>query len=280
MIKNIAYYPLQCALNSTPPVLAMLSALRAGGIATQECSMDSDAVLLWSSLWFGRMAANRPIYQHYRNLGKPVIFVDIGALNRGVTWKVAVNSINATGYYGHETNLDWNRPAKLQLKLSTPTNTKSHVVIAAQHTHSEQVNGIQLETWIGDQIRTIRKYTDRPIHIRPHPRCKLNTSGFKQVTINNPVALLGTYDSFDLPLDCHAIVNYNSGPGIQAAIAGCRPVVDQSSLAYPVAVNIADIDCPYVVDRNQWLVKTSHTEYTVEELQQGLWLKRIEPALA
>jgi hypothetical protein len=108
----------------------------------------------------------------------------------------------------------------------------------------------------------------------------LNTGSFKQVTINNPVALWGTYDSFDLPLDCHAIVNYNSGPGIQAAIAGCRPVVDQSSLAYPVAVNIADIDCSYVVDRTQWLVETSHTEYTVEELQQGLWLKRLEPALA
>ena len=261
-------------------MLAMLSALRCNGIATQECSMDSDAVLLWSSLWFGRMAANQPIYQHYRNLGKPVIFVDIGALNRGVTWKVAVNSINATGYYGHETNLDWDRPAKLQLKLSTSTNAKSHVVIAAQHTRSEQVNGIQLETWITEQIRSIRNHTDRPIHIRPHPRCQLNTGSFKQVTINNPVALRGTYDSFDLPLDCHAIVNYNSGPGIQAAIAGCRPVVDQSSLAYPVAVNIADIDCAYVVDRKQWLVETSHTEYTVEELQQGLWLKRLEPALA
>jgi hypothetical protein len=57
-------------------------------------------------------------------------------------------------------------------------------------------------------------------------------------------------------------------------------VVDQSSLAYPVAVNIADIDCAYVVDRKQWLVETSHTEYTLEELQQGLWLKRLEPALA
>ena len=261
-------------------MLAILSALRSNGIATQECSMDSDAVLLWSSLWFGRMAANRSIYQHYRTLGKPVIFVDIGALNRGVTWKVAVNSINATGYYGHETNLDWDRPAKLQLKLSTPTNAKSHVVIAAQHTRSEQVNGIQLETWITEQIRSIRNHTDRPIHIRPHPRCQLNTSGFKQVTINNPVALRGTYDSFDLPLDCHAIVNYNSGPGIQAAIAGCRPIVDQSSLAYPVAVNTADIDRPYTVDRKQWLVETSHTEYTVEELQQGLWLKRLEPALA
>ena len=147
-------------------------------------------------------------------------------------------------------------------------------------THSEQVNGIQLETWITDQIRSIRKYTDRPIHIRPHPRCQLNTGGFKQVTINNPVALRGTYDSFDLPLDCHAIVNYNSGPGIQAAIAGCRPVVDQSSLAYPVAVNTADIDQPYTVDRKQWLVETSHTEYTVEELQQGLWLRRLELALA
>jgi hypothetical protein len=89
-----------------------------------------------------------------------------------------------------------------------------------------------------------------------------------------------TYDSFDLGLDCHAIVNYNSGPGIQAAIAGVRPIVDISSLAYPVSVGFADIEQPYKTDRELWLAQISHTEYTVEELQQGLWLKRIAPALA
>ena len=79
--------------------------------------------------------------------------------------------------------------------------------------------------------------------------------------------------------DCHAVVNYNSGPGIQAAIAGVRPVVDMTSLAYPVGVGFADIEQPYETDRDLWLRQICHTEYTVEELQRGTWLTRIAPAL-
>ena len=98
--------------------------------------------------------------------------------------------------------------------------------------------------------------------------------------MESPNRVSNTYDSFDLGLDCHAIVNYNSGPGIQAAIAGVRPVVDATSLAHPVGVGIAAIEKPYVINRDLWLTQISHTEYTVAELEQGLWLKRIKSALA
>ena len=279
MIKNIAYYPLQRALNGGPPMNAMLSALRKAGIETQERSQDSDAVLLWSALWSGRMSANEAVYRHYRAQGKPVIIIDIGALNRGTTWKVAVNNINAQGYYGHLENLDWDRPKKMHLKLAVPVNPKSHVVIAAQHTRSEQLAGVDLDQWIRTQIQLLRNNTDRPIHVRPHPRCSINTAGLVGVKIESPSRVSNTYDSFDLGLDCHAIVNYNSGPGIQAAIAGVRPIVEMSSLAYPVGVGLADIEQPYTINRDLWLTQISHTEYTVPELEQGLWLKRIESAL-
>lgn len=280
MIKNIAYYPLQRALNGGPPMTAMLSALRRSGIEPQERSLDCDAVLIWSALWSGRMAANEAVYRHYRAQGKPVIIIDIGALNRGITWKVAVNNINAQGYYGHLDNLDWGRARKMNLKLGKPTNAKSHIVIAAQHTQSEQLAGVDLDQWLHLQIQLLRNNTDRPIHVRPHPRCKLNTAGLDGVKIESPSRVSNTYDSFDLALDCHAIVNYNSGPGIQAAIAGVRPIVDMTSLAYPVGIGFADLEQPYDKDRDLWLTQISHTEYTVKELEQGLWLKRIESALA
>ncbi len=270
MIKTIAYYPLQRALNGGPPMNAMLSALRTAGIETQERSQDSDALLIWSALWSGRMAANQAVYRHYRAQDKPVIIIDIGALHRGTTWKVAVNNINATGYYGHLDNLDWNRPRKMNLKLGTLANPKSHIVIAAQHTQSEQLAGVDLDQWIRLQIQLLRNNTDRPIHIRPHPRCSINTAGLTGVKIESPSRVSNTYDTFDLGLDCHAIVNYNSGPGIQAAIAGVRPVVEMSSLAYPVGVGLADIEQPYTTNRDLWLAQISHTEYTVPELEQGL----------
>jgi hypothetical protein len=275
---KIAYFPAQTALNSKPVMSALLSSLRRAGHVLEENSMTADALLIWSVLWSGRMAANQAVYQHYRSLARPVIVADIGALQRGTTWKVAVNNINAQGYYGHLDQLDWDRPKKLGLSLKTPAKTKSHIVIASQHTKSEQTAGVDLNQWVRDQIQCLKNVTDRPIHVRPHPRCRLDVAGLG-VTIEQPAKIPGTYDSFDLTLDCHAIVNYNSGPGIQAAIAGVRPVVDMSSLVYPVSVGFADIEQPYSTNRDLWLTQISHTEYTLNELEQGLWLNTLHPAL-
>jgi hypothetical protein len=95
----------------------------------------------------------------------------------------------------------------------------------------------------------------------------------------DPKKLNDTYDSFNIHFDYHAVVNYNSGPGIQSAIAGARPITHDTSLAHPVSVSIADIDQPYIIDRHQWLTEICHTEYTLDEIKRALWLKRILPAL-
>ena len=280
MINNIAYFPSQCAQNSRPVMSAVLDYCQARGIQTQENSMESDAAVIWSVLWAGKMAPNQAVYEHYRSQGKPVVIIEIGALYRGNTWKIAVNNITSQGYYGHLDNLDWNRPAKLKISLATQLSSKPNIIIAAQHDRSLQVAGINMTDWVKHTIGMIRNNTDRPITIRPHPRCRLMLNNLPPgVSVEPPKKLVNTYDSYDMHFDCHAVVNYNSGPGIQAAIAGVRPVVESTSLAYPVAVGFSDIEQSYETDRDLWLRQICHTEYTVEELQQGLWLKRIEPAL-
>jgi hypothetical protein len=277
---RVAYFPNQCALNSVPVIQAMLDSLRVAGHTPVENGQDCDAAIIWSVLWAGRMAANQTVWAHYKAMGKPVIVMDIGALYRGETWKIAVNSITADGYYGHTENLDWNRPNKLGISLALNLSRNPQIVIAAQHKKSLQVAElVSMEDWILIQIDNIKAVTDRPIVIRPHPRSPLDRTRFQNVSIEQPKKISSTYDSYNLAFDCHAIVNYNSGPGIQAALAGTRPVVDSSSLAHPVGVPIADIEKPYDCDRDQWLVEICHTEYTLEEIEQGLWLKRLCTAL-
>ena len=280
MIKNVAYYPLQCAKNAQPVMSAVLDCLQARGIQTQENSMNADAAIIWSVLWDGRMAANQAVYEHYRSQGKPVIIIEIGALYRGNTWKIAVNNINAEGYYGHLDNLDWDRPKKLRISLATQFNPRPNIIVALQHDRSLQVAGLDMSSWLHSTLNILKNSTDRPIIVRPHPRCRLALDNLPQgVVVGTPNKLPNTYDSFDMHYDCHAVVNYNSGPGIQAAIAGVRPVVELTSLAYPVGVGFADIEQPYVKDRELWLTQICHTEYTVDELRRGIWIERITPAL-
>lgn len=277
---RVAYFPNQCALNSEPVMQAVLQSLVAQGHVIEANSWDADAVIIWSVLWSGRMALNKGVWQHYTELKRPVIVIDVGSLYRGETWKIALGNITADGFYGHQHDLDWDRPRKLGISLAINVTKNPCIVVAAQHARSLQVSNLpSIEHWICTQVAELRKATDRPIVVRPHPRSKLNAIGLqtlpKDIVIEQPQRVIDTYDSYNLAFDCHAMVNYNSGPGIQAALAGTRPVVDVSSLAWPVSVSIADLEKPYIIDRYQWLVEICHTEYTVQEIKQGIWLKRL-----
>jgi hypothetical protein len=191
---------------------------------------------------------------------------------------MSVNNVTAEGYYGHQTQLDWDRPRKLGISLATQAVTAPEIVIALQHVKSLQVEAIpDMTQWVQDTVATLRHHTDRPIVVRPHPRCNIPLPA--GVTVQQPQRVPNTYDSYDMHYNCHAVVNHNSGPGIQAAIAGVRPVVGETSLAAPVSVQYADIEKPYTVNRDLWLTQICHTEYTVEEIQRGLWLNRLAPAL-
>jgi hypothetical protein len=273
---RVAYFPNQCALNSIPVVQAMLNSLRRAGHNTEENSLNSDAAIIWSALWSGRMAPNRAVYERYRAENKPVIIVDVGALYRGETWKIALNHINRLGHYGHTENLDWDRPRKLGISLAVNLSRNPAILIAAQHRHSLQLINQNHELWIVKQIDEIRQVSDRPIVVRPHPRSPLHVKELTDtVTLEQPKKLIDTYDNYNIHFDYHAVVNYCSGPGIQAAISGTRPIVSSNSLAAPVAVAIEELDQPYTIDRNQWLVEICHTEYTVKEIEQGLWIQRL-----
>lgn len=247
----------------------------------QDNSWNADAVLLWSVLWHGRMRQNQQVYEHYRQQGRPVIIAEVGSLRRNHTWKVAINNITAEGDYGHDRDLDHDRPKSLGLSLKTYQQRRPHVLVACQNNHSLQMRSIgDQSAWIDMILTDLRRVSDRPIRIRPHPRSPLSIrTSYPDVEIEIPRKVPHTYDDFDLDLACHAVININSGPGIQAALAGTPVIVDRSSLAYPVSISIHDIESPPDLDREQWLIEISHTEYAIPELEQGLWLKRLRSRL-
>lgn len=259
-MTTVAYFPLQCALNSGPVIAAVKKSLERSGFNVVADSYNADIAVIWSVLWAGRMAENQRVYEYYRSQNRPVICIEIGALHRGKTWKIALNHVNAQGYYGQHINQDPNRPQKLGIELQTNPLNHGRVLVAGQHNKSLQLAGVDQEAWYLKQIKNI----DKQIVVRPHPRCPLDRSRFpKDVIWEQPRKLTNTYDSFDMHWDFDAVINYNSGPGIQAVIAGVPVIVDSTSLAYNV------------VDREQWLIEICHTEYTVEEIEQGLWVKKI-----
>ena len=280
-MKSLAYYPLQCAKNAHEPLQAFLNSVKKFGINVVENSLDCDAVVIWSVLWHGKMLANQSVYNHYRSLGRPVFVIEVGALHRNITWKVAINNVNAQGYYGHKINLDYDRPKLLNIKLSKTTPHNPGILIVAQHHKSLQLSDVGTqELWMTSQILRIMNATTRPIMVRPHPRSALNASLLPLgVKLQQPKKINNTYDSFDVDYGYHVVVNYNSGPGTQAALQSVNVITDQSSLAHSVSMEINQIENPPNIDREQWLVEICHTEYTIDEIANGHAWARLMPGL-
>jgi hypothetical protein len=278
MVKNIAYFPSQAARNAPPVLAAVLAGLQRHGITVVENSLDADAALIWSVLWHGRMRGNQKVYEHYRSLGRDVIIIDIGCLSRGHTWKIARNHVTAQGHYGHHVDLDWDRPRRLGIATTSKNiQRRPDILVACQHARSLQVEGMPDQaTWAQQWIDTIREHTARPIVVRPHPRSRFLRQVQGAHTIQqHPRLLAGTYDSFDIEFDYHAVINHNSGPGIQAAVQGCPVLVHDTSLAHPVSISMEQIDDPPPIDYTQWLVEICHTEWLLEEIVQGAWVARL-----
>ena len=242
---------------------AVKNSLERAGFNVVADNYDADIAVIWSVLWAGRMAKNQQVYEHYRSLNKPVVCIEVGALHRGITWKIALNNVNAQGYYGHKENLNYNRPHKLGIQLQTNTLNHNRILVAGQHNKSLQLQDVDQELWYLQKIQEVAR--GKEVVVRPHPRCPLNRDRFSNNVIwEQPKKLEGTYDSFDMHWNFDLVINYNSGPGIQSVIAGVPVIVDESSLAYNV------------VDRKQWLVEICHTEYTIKEIEYGLWIKRLK----
>jgi hypothetical protein len=134
--------------------------------------------------------------------------------------------------------------------------------------------------WVKKTVSGIRRFSDRSVVIRPHPRSRLHTYDFgPNTTVSTPKRLLGTYDDFDINYGFHAVINHNSGPAVQAAIAGAPVICDETSLAHPVSDQLANIESPRLPDRREWFQDLCHKEWTVEEIAQGIPFDRLLPEL-
>jgi hypothetical protein len=263
------------AKNSVPVFQAIAQGLVSQGHTVVYHDLTADVAVIWSMLWAGRMRPNQEVYTSFRQQGRAVIVAEVGMIQRGQTWKVGVNGTGISSY--NFDNLIPNRADCLNLKLQ-PWRNGSNIVIAMQRQDSEQWHGLPpMNQWLESTVAEIRKHSDRPIVIRPHPRSGCNIP--PGCLIDRPQFTAGSYDDFDFDRvleSAHCVVNWNSGPGSQALIAGVPAFVGPSSLASPIANwDFSQIENPPKSERSVWLEQLAHTEWTVEEIRSGLPFRRL-----
>jgi hypothetical protein len=268
---RLSLFPKYAAQNSEPVLQALIQGFIYHGYTIDIDSFDSDAVVIWSQLWAGRMKGNREVYEKYRNQSKPVIVVDAGCIHRNHTWRIITDQCNQIAGVGH----DQSRRQQLGLEIDLWRYKRgSDILIALQRTDSNQWRDMpDVNTWLTSVIDDIRQYSDRNIRIRPHPRNRY-IQKHTGASIESPQHLIGTYDDYDFlrSLDqAWCVINWNSSPGIVSTLRGVPAFVSESSLAAPVANHdMALIENPLMPDRTQWVNDLAWTEWTLTEMQQGI----------
>jgi hypothetical protein len=266
------------ALNSVPVFNAFEQGVKSLG--HEIVTANEDVAVIWSVLWYGRMAANQLIYEKCIRENKPVIIIEVGNLKRNTLWRICLNHINNLGIFGNTQNLDSTRPKKLGVNLQLPpTVTRGEILIATQHERSLQWEGMPtMRAWAEHMVSEIKKYTNRRIIVRPHPRSPFPVK-IPGVVFDSPRRVPNTYDDYNIFYNYHCVVNYNSGPAVQAAIQGVPIICDASSLAGELSSKLENIENPILPDRTEWFLKLCHTEWTVDEIFQGIPLQRLMPKI-
>ena len=281
---KLSIFPKFGALNSVPVFTAFDRGAKKLGHTVVEHDLNADAYVIWSVLWNGRMQANQEIWQLAKKQQKPIIVLEVGGLIRGTTWRIGLNHINANGIFNNDKNLENGRSKKLGIFLKEWKNTGENILICGQHTRSEQWSEMPPpDIWLKNLVSDLKKFTDRKIVFRPHPRDHVWCQKLEKIDaeIHIPQKIAGTYDDFDHHNDftkAWCVINLSGNPGILSAIEGTPVFSSPNSLAYPVSTKnfekIENLDRP---NREGWLEKICHTEWTLEEIEQGIPLSRILP---
>ena len=271
------------ALNSVPVFSAFEQGVQHLGHTAHDNDLNADVAVIWSVLWYGRMAKNKTVWDHFTKQGRPIIVLEVGALKRNTTWKVAIGGINNEAHFGHTTNNDNARLTSLGVTVQDWKDTKdtNSIIICGQHQASHQWRNMPpVSDWISNTIREIRQHTDRPIKVRSHPRYPFSfnkTGANVEESVPKRIDIVQDFYDFDAELStAHCVVNWSSNPAIEAALTGVPVFTGPDSLAYAVANHSFDtIETLVKPNRQQWANDLAYTEWHVDEIALGTPLIRI-----
>lgn len=175
----------------------------------------------------------------------------------------------------------WNNPnperwkiisRNLNIELKDWQTSGKNILICTQRNGGWSMKRFNVVAWLEQTVNIIRKYTDRPIIVRPHPGDKnavqyLNSKD-PRWTISSAEKITDDFKS------AWAVITFNSSPGVAAAIEGIPVFVTdpqpQTSQAYDIAnTELSQIETPKVFDRQAWIEKISMSHWSFDDLRSG-----------
>ena len=212
------------------------------------------------------------IIQKQREKNFDVIVLETGYVNRGD----GENHHYAAGWNGLNNRanfLNHNMDDERWKMLGTPLRPYSkgeNVILCAQIPWDASVEGTDHPKWVKTVASQIKMLTDRKCIFRPHP--------LQKDSIPTPYGWeVSTVPLEDDLANAHCVVTFNSNSAVEALIWG-KPVwaFDEGSMVWEVCnKSLLDIEQPNYPRREQWANDLAYTQWTPEEMKEGLAWKHL-----
>ena len=167
----------------------------------------------------------------------------------------------------------------VQLQTSQITCSGS-ILICMQRDGGFAMKTLNPIMWLSDKITELRKYTNRPIIIRPHPG-EYTLTNFASFRKLKGVSVIDPAHStlIDNLVNIHAVVLFNSSASVAAICAGIPVFADDSScVSWAVAnKNVSSIESPDIFDRQQWIQDLAAAHWSDTDAQTGKLYQKFLP---
>lgn len=180
---------------------------------------------------------------------------------------------------------DWHSPGDNIVIMGQKENDSSLVSLY------EKYDGFY--DWVLETIETVRKYSDRTIVIRPHPKNESRNVGriketiltkkLKNVILSENPSDGGNQGGASLDKDlanAHCVITYNSLSGVEAVCEGIPTfAMDNGSMVWPVAhKDLSQIEnIKYNIDLQDWKNKIAYTMWNKQEVSSGECWAHLKP---
>mgnify|MGYP003116471544 CR=1 FL=1 len=223
------------------------------------------------------------IIETQRSMGKDIIIMERGYINRDAYHSVGWNGLNGNANFCN-INMPNDRLKMLNIDIKPWRTSGKHILLCGQvpwdsqlrHLNGSRKKGRGYLEWCNSILTLIRNYTNRKIVFRIHPEISEThpelfsfVKNFKNISISRNKSIFKDLEK------CHAVVCYNSNSAVDAAIMGI-PIFtcDPSAIAWEVSnKRIKRIEDPRKIPREQWLRNIAYAQWSLKEISEGLpWL--------
>lgn len=212
------------------------------------------------------------------------------SINKGNNFylRYSLNGVDPTSGYYFDDEVDpsrWRQISKdFGISLKPWRQNGNSILILMQRHNGWSMNDTSSIDWCINTIKEIRKYSDRNIIIRRHPRDKVKEflSKFNELpNCDRNVHISFNKDILQDLSTAWCTVTYNSSPGIISAVEGVPTFVLDPIPARSHAFQIANLDLsriedPLMPDRQAWIERISMSHYKVSDIQSGILKNKIE----